>query len=303
MSNADPQKTLWCVELLPQPNDGPVLEELLGGLSVVAFSWSDAEQRTCRLRVAAGDAEEAAALGKRIRAELGTWSSLLNGGVPEVRVVAVKRRDWAESWKEHFHTFRASPRIVVKPSWEAYTSEPGDVVLELDPGMCFGTGYHGTTRACLGFIDELAGELELPCGFLDTGCGSGILSLAAAKLGFAPVLGYDSDPQAVCVARENLRQARVTGVDIVESSVAGFSPGSGAPVVVANILAHVLLTEAEHIARSVNTARGPGFLILSGMLTSQYAGVVDRYRALGFVEQRVRTLDEWTTGCLARASG
>jgi ribosomal protein L11 methyltransferase len=212
-------------------------------------------------------------------------------------VDSVRKQDWAECWKEHFHTFRASRRIVVKPSWEDFTPENAeDIILELDPGMSFGTGYHGTTRACLEFMDDLADELG-PVSFLEAGCGSGILSLAAVKLGLSPVVAFDHDPQAVMCAKENLELAGIEGVDVSTADVAEFAAPEPFALVAANILAHILDTYAESVAAFVAP---DGHLLLAGILTEQYPKLKARYEALGFEELRSRTINEWTSGVYRR---
>jgi len=152
---------------------------------------------------------------------------------------AVDEQNWAESWKAFFWPQRVGERIVVKPSWRDYAAGPGEIVVELDPGMAFGTGTHPTTALCVQLI-----ERHLKCGhaFLDIGAGSGILMLAAARLGAGRLCGGDRDGTAVRVAAENLRR---NGVDLrrtclVQGALA--APFRGRfDVVVANILTHVII--------------------------------------------------------------
>lgn len=119
----------------------------------------------------------------------------------ELQFETMDERDWAEAWKEHFYPVRLSERIIVKPSWREFEACPGQIVLEIDPGMAFGTGTHPTTALCVRLIEEYMG---MGTSFLDIGCGSGILMLAAAALGARPVLGVDNDPVAVAVTSENM---------------------------------------------------------------------------------------------------
>ena len=117
-------------------------------------------------------------------------------GEREVSFEALPREDWAESWKRFFHVLRVSPRVTVRPPWEPYEPErPDEVVVTIEPGMSFGTGLHGTTQACLRFLESLADDAArsggAPLSVADLGCGSGILSIAALRLGFAPVRGVD----------------------------------------------------------------------------------------------------------------
>jgi ribosomal protein L11 methyltransferase len=160
--------------------------------------------------------------------------------------------------------------------------------------MSFGTGYHGTTRACLEMIDLLS--VQLPgAAFLDAGCGSGILALAAAKLGFAPVRAFDSDPQAVAIARGNLERNGVE-VTVDVADLAAYPAAPPCRVVVANILAPVLIAQAEKLVSFLDCRTGDSHLILSGILSSQYPDVRQRFQSLGGRETATRTLDEWTSG-------
>jgi ribosomal protein L11 methyltransferase len=209
----------------------------------------------------------------------------------------MRQEDWTESWKKHFHTFRASERIVVKPSWESAEKAPGDIILELDPGMCFGTGYHGTTKACLQFLDQLQKEVGSEASFLDAGCGSGILSIAARLLGYLPVFAFDNDQQAVLTAQENLLKAGFSEVVPTMAELEEYLPPKPCRVVAANILATVLIQHAEQILKFMATDGKPTFLILSGILNQQYADVKRRFENLGCKEINTITIEEWSSGC------
>ncbi len=287
---------VYCVHLDTPAEDVAMLDELLATLDLIGASWQNVDTGEAWLRVFADDEAAARDILARVQAALPGWGELLSTlPVPTVR--AIQREDWAECWKEFFHAFRASRRLVVKPSWETFApAGKEDILLELDPGMSFGTGYHGTTRACLEFIDDLAAERG-PVPFLEAGCGSGILSLAAVRLGLTPVAAFDHDPQAVQCARENLARAGVDQVAPVTAELADYAPPAPFAVVAANILAIVLDAQAETVARLV--APG-GHLILSGILTGQYPAIKTRYEALGFRELRTRTIDEWTSGLYRR---
>ncbi|MFA4945547.1 MAG: 50S ribosomal protein L11 methyltransferase [Lentisphaeria bacterium] len=241
-------------------------------------------------------AESAAAadqLAARLRAELPRW--LPDFDPASLERDTLRREDWAESWKRFFHVQRITPRLVVKPSWEAYTPAPGELVLELDPGMSFGTGYHGTTRACLEFLDRLSQELP-EAALLDVGCGSGILALAAWKLGFRPVRAVDNDPDAVRIARENLERNGASGVAVEVADLADYLPPQPARVVVANILAPVLIRFAPRLASFLDSRHGPAYLALAGILHGQYPEVRATFTALGFTECATRAIDEWSSG-------
>ena len=213
------------------------------------------------------------------------------------------------------------------PTWELdgfkASGEFSDrIPLVLDPGMAFGTGKHETTRACLEYIDELAGDGAQ--SFLDMGCGSGILSIAAAKLGFSPVAGFDIDEDAVNASRENaalngvsvdyrlfaLGKGAVTLDESIEAAKgvypdlalqgrdvgSGAAPFAPADFVVANILGPLLIAFADEIAGYAKKT-----LIVSGILNELYPEVRGAFAALGFSEVSRKTIGEWTTGCLCRA--
>ena len=203
--------------------------------------------------------------------------------------------DWKLSYRKHFKTEVISPRLVVRPPWEAVTPVPGQKVLTLDPGIAFGTGQHPTTRACLDAIDALAAE-NVDRTFLDVGCGSGILSIAAALEGFRDVRGFDNDPDAVRNANEN---AEANGLGALFSDGDLSVPGTAAPadVVAANVLAPVLVRFAREVGALVNPG---GRLILSGILDEQYEEVRAAYAALGFAEVSNRLIGEWRTGLFSR---
>jgi len=208
-------------------------------------------------------------------------------------VLPVPREDWSESWKAHFRVEQVSQRLVVKPSWEQYSPSGNEVVIELDPGMSFGTGQHATTRACLRFIDRLARERP-DATFLDLGCGSGILSIAAARLGLRNVTAVDIDPDAVRIAREN---CATNGVDDrVRCSVgalATWRPEQAYDVVAANILAGVLCKFAAMVG---GCAAPGGHLVLAGIMRDQYPGVKERFAEIGFREADVLGEEEWQSG-------
>lgn len=203
------------------------------------------------------------------------------------------RRDWSESWKSHFRVQRVSPRLVVRPSWAVYRPKRGDHVIELDPGMSFGTGRHATTRACLRFLDRLA-RRQPGASFLDVGCGSGILAIAAAKLGCHPVVAFDNDVDAVRIARANgrrngvARQIRVSSGDITRPPrLPRFD------VVAANLLASLIRDNAAALAARVKPG---GHLVLAGILSTEYPSIRVLCRQLGFREMARATGNEWTSG-------
>ena len=162
--------------------------------------------------------------------------------------------------------------------------------------MCFGTGYHGTTRACLTYLDMLQ-EKHGKLSFIDAGTGSGILSIGARLLGYSPVHAFDNDPQCIPTALENLERAGFTDVEIACAPLGEYVPEAPADVVAANILAVVLMRQADDV---IALARPGGYLILSGILIEQYETLREAFIARGCKELEQTTLNEWRSGLFVR---
>ena len=201
--------------------------------------------------------------------------------VGELHERTITDEDWESAWREHFHPHRVGHRSVVVPTWRDYDPEPDDVVIRLDPGMAFGTGLHPTTQLC---ARELEKRVEAGATVLDVGCGSGILSIIAARLGASRALGIDIDPVAVTAARDNVEHNGLSNtIEIREGTLprAGQDPFSAAPqdwpesvaakggwdIVVANLTAEVLEELAAPLAAAV---RPGGILIGSGIITEKF---------------------------------
>jgi ribosomal protein L11 methyltransferase len=234
------------------------LFELLDPDLFTPTSWLDVETHACRVDVFLEDAEQVGV----VRASLMQAGKILDLDLlPTVGTLA--RSDWAESWKRFFHVEKVSDRVVVRPSWEAYAPCPDERVIVLDPGLSFGTGKHATTQACLRFLDQLASE-NVARSVLDMGCGSGILAIGAALLGFRDVRGFDNDPDCVRISQEN---AALNGVAPLFALDDLAHPHPAADIVVANILAPVLIQFSAQVAGSV-AAGSSSRLIVSVFSTS-----------------------------------
>jgi ribosomal protein L11 methyltransferase len=186
--------------------------------------------------------------------------------IGQLRTRVVHEEDWAEAWKAHFPVLRVGRRLVIRPTWRRHRSEPGDVVLALDPGMAFGTGLHPTTRLCLALVEDL-GDRGLLAGarVLDVGCGSGILGIAAARLGAASVLGVDPDPIAIESTTANARRNRLMRrVHARQGSV----PSGERPfaVVLANLVASLLVELASRLAEELVPG---GTIVASGIFVDR----------------------------------
>jgi len=207
--------------------------------------------------------------------------------------------EWRDVWKQFFRATRVGRSFIVRPSWDPGAITTDDRVIDLDPGRAFGTGGHATTRLVIRLAEELRSEeAGLPVGrFLDLGCGSGILSIAAALLWPAAAgLAVDVDPEATACTQENLDRNHVTTVAVAtgDLSVAGAATFD---VVLANIQADVLLPLAPALCARV--APG-GHAILSGLLSKDVPAIVDAYTAAGFMLRQREDDDEWSGLTLRR---
>ena len=182
---------------------------------------------------------------------------------PQMTVKIIHEEDWHKKWQRFFTTTRIGRHIIVKPSWELFIPEKGDIVIDMDPGMAFGTGTHATTRMCLEVIEKLTQD-GTPAinSMLDVGIGSGILSIAAAKLGVPKTVGIDVDPIALGYAQKNIDKNRVT--DQVELLHVSLEKLEGTfDLIVANILSEILLKLRKDLFKHL---ADNGILILSGIM-------------------------------------
>ena len=314
---------------VPERYVNPLFEVFDGG-DFILSSYHDIEEPDTQMQVYLADPAQAGEAARRLREALA-----LVGSSAMVETSEVPDEDWKLSYRRHFKIEPIGHRLVTVPTWELEgfmaSGEFSDrIPLVLDPGMAFGTGKHETTRACLEYIDELATvqlpnhlTTQPPNSFLDMGCGSGILSIAAAKLGFSPVAGFDIDEDAVNASRENAALNGVTvdyrlfalgkGAVTLDESIeaakgvypdlalqgrdvgSGEAPFAPADFVVANILGPLLIAFADEIALYAKKT-----LIVSGILEELYPEVLAAFKLRGFHEVSRKTIGEWTTGHLSR---
>ena len=210
--------------------------------------------------------------------------------IGELTTRIVHEADWAEAWKAHFPILRVGRRIVIKPTWRDHTPQPDDVILDLDPGMAFGTGLHPTTRLCLAGVESAADRGLLDgARVLDVGCGSGVLAIAAAKLGAGSVLGVDTDPIAV---EATIANAARNGMAERIAARAGSLP-SGEPgfdLVLANLIASVLITLAAPLSDEL---RPGGTLLASGIFDDRETDVRAAFDAVGLAVTTRTVEGEW----------
>ena len=200
----------------------------------------------------------------------------------------LREEDWAEAWKAFFPVLRVSRRLVICPAWRSYRPRAGEAVIRLDPGMAFGTGQHPTTLMCLRALEE---TVRPGASVLDLGTGSGVLALAAARLGAGSVLALDTDPQAAQAARANVR---LNGLEAVVRVEEGTLESAPAPfdVIAANISAPVIVDLAEALAAALK--RG-GVLIAGGFSEARAVAVAAALTAAGLSVERTLSDGEWRT--------
>lgn len=184
----------------------------------------------------------------------------IDGGLGEVTISEVYESEWKDIWKQYYKPKRIGKQIVIKPSWEEYEEKQGDIILELDPGMAFGTGTHETTMMCIEAIEKYMTKGET---VFDIGCGSGILSIAAAKLGAEKVIGVDLDESTIPVSNENVRMNNVE--DIVEIRHGDLLEvvSEKADLVVVNIVAEIIKIIVPDVKTSLKQG---GMFIASGII-------------------------------------
>lgn len=200
----------------------------------------------------------------------------------------VRDEDWEESWKKYYHTFKVGNRLVIKPSWENYQAKEDEEIIEIDPGMAFGTGIHASTRFCLKFIEKYIKGGET---VIDAGCGSGILSIAAAKLGARKITAIEIDDVAVKVAKENVMLNKLEEIIEVKAGDATEELNTHkADVILANITADVINLLIPHAAQSLEKG---GWLFASGIVDSRFPGVQKQLQAYGFSQEEVLTDVDW----------
>ena len=235
------------------------------------------------------------ALDEELEGKLQTLAARLDGlasngidkGAGAVSWKAVADEDWAETWKEFFHTEKIGARTVIKPTWEEYEAKAGEIVVELDPGAAFGTGQHATTSLCIRALEDL---VRPGMTVFDVGTGSGVLAIVAAKLGAKRVEAVDFDTVAVRVARENVRQNGAEDVVHTERSDLLKSVAGEADLIIANIIADIIVRLFGEVKGSL--AAG-GTMLLSGIIEDRLADVVEAAGRHGFSVEKIEQEKGW----------
>ena len=313
--DVDPEAVESIGELMAQYgyNGGVVVDQpIIPAADGPEYTFDSSKPVTVRTYIPADERAEEV----RQRVEQALWHFGQIRPVGPLRVRALEEEDWANAWKQHYTIQRIGERTVIVPSWLEYDPQANDVVLRLDPGMAFGTGLHPTTQLCLALIERY---VEPGIDMIDLGCGSGILAIAAARLG-ARVLALDTDPIAVQATRENAARNDVSDrVTAAEGSLgAGAQMGHwlypttddqrpttddnpssqrsavdgqlSVNLIVANIIARVLAALAQDMAGALRTG---GTLIASGIIADREREVVEAFAAAGLAPVERRQEGDW----------
>jgi ribosomal protein L11 methyltransferase len=228
----------------------------------------------------------------RLRRELASRLAL----APKlVSIQRLRRQNWATSWKRHFKPIQIGGRLLIKPSWSRRRARPGQRVVILDPGLTFGTGQHATTAFCLRQLSRCRNQ-QSKQSFLDIGTGSGILAIAAAKLGYGPVEAFDFDPEAVRAAQRNARKNRVDDqLSLRRDDLTALPthPPRRFDVICANLTYDLLAAQAKKLSRLLAPQ---GRLIVAGILDEQFEIVTNSFQRFGLTLVKVEVKNIWRSG-------
>jgi ribosomal protein L11 methyltransferase len=297
-------KPLWRISIATTFEAEDAVAELLGAIfNRNASSHFNVEKQTSVVSVflpekVSREGREAVREGlKRIK------TCGLKIGAGKIKTAKVRKEDWAESWKRHFKPINIGNSLLVKPTWSKKHPRKNQAVVVLDPGLSFGTGQHPTTEFCLREIcrvgaarQQSSRRLDATKSFLDIGTGSGILAIAAAKLGYNPVRAIDFDPEAVRIARTNTKANGVLGkIKISRGDVTKLStkPKEQFDLVCANLISNLLIAERRKIAAELKPG---GVLVLAGVLKSEFLDVQKEFESLGLQLISSRSKKEWRSG-------
>ena len=207
-------------------------------------------------------------------------------GEAKVEHEKMHEEDWANTWKQYYKPSKVGEKIVVKPIWEEYEAKDGELDVDLDPGMAFGTGTHETTRMCIQALERYVKEEST---VFDVGCGSGILAIAAAKLGAKLAVGVDLDPVAVESSIENVGYNNLNNIEILHGNLVEVIDGK-ADIVVANILAEIICILTDDVKRVLKDG---GVFITSGIIHDRVDMICEKLEATGFEVVEKNRDGEW----------
>ena len=323
------REPLWRVSVITTPEAEDAVTELMSavlGQPVVAYCDNESGLSTVSVYLR----RELHSPGK-VRGEISAGLKRIKSCRLKIRpgrivISRLRQEDWAESWKRHFKPIGIGNALLIKPSWSKRKPRKGQALVVLDPGLSFGTGQHPTTAFCLkeivrnlarervgrnsphltlnpsasgrGARRRTRGRVRFP-SFLDIGTGSGILAIAAAKLGYSPVRALDIDPKAVRIARANARANRVQAKlkirrgDVSNLPICPRHEGQRYDLVCANLISDLLIKKWQRIAAQLKAG---GTLVLAGILKSEFGEVRKAYKVLGLELVSSRSEKEWRSG-------
>jgi ribosomal protein L11 methyltransferase len=233
------------------------------------------------------DGRDQDAMSDTVLRGLDTMSSWVDASPGTVEISIRDDAEWKDVWKDYFKPFVLAPGFVVKPSWEDYAAKAGETVIEMDPGMAFGTGMHETTRMCAGFAAKLVKPGDR---VMDIGCGTAILGIVAAKCGALEVTAIDIDDAAVRTARENVVRNRVADIVRVSAGTLADVGKSAHDVLLINIIADVIIALAPDFPAYLEPG---GLLVASGIIHSRLQDVMTACEQNGFVPVEHCGQGEW----------
>lgn len=292
----------YCIRFSDATPDPERVADLLSEAELPAGSWHDLEtgERIHTLYYTSPEERDETLAENLVLLE--QWRREEGAVISEVEVFDLPAEDWSEAWKRFFTIQHLSPALVVKPTWLEYSPTAGQTVIEIDPGMSFGTGRHATTAFCLRQIEQRVADMPKDCGLLDAGTGSGILAIGAALLGFKPIEAFDYDPFCIPCSQENaeLNHLPSDAIHFFQADLTLFPTDRSYGIVIANILAPVLMSEVKRLSA---LTRPGGYLILAGILSTEYLQIKTAFTACGFEEVASETLKEWTGGTFRKQKG
>ena len=290
-------KPLWRVSVTTSLEAEDAVTEMLGELfGAAAAAYFNLETGVSTVSIFRDQKPDSAKVRMDISAGLKRIEHCgLKIGAGKIEIAKVKREDWKESWKRHFHPLEIGKSLLVKPSWSKKRTRKNQVVVILDPGLSFGTGQHPTTSFCLTEL-VLRHKNGTRQSFLDIGTGSGILAISATKLGYNPVHAFDFDPESVRVARENACKNRIDSrLKLTRNDVTKLplKPARQYDLICANLISNLLIAEKRRI---VNRLKPDGTLVLAGILAVEFAEVERAFAGLKIKLMASRVENEWCSG-------
>jgi ribosomal protein L11 methyltransferase len=290
-------KPLWRISVTTSLEAEDAVSEMLGRLfGTIAAAYFNLESDVSTVSIFRDHKFDSAKARQEITAGFNQIENCgLKIGAGKIEIAKVKREDWAESWKRHFHPLEIGKDLLVKPSWSKKRPRKNQAVVILDPGLSFGTGQHPTTLFCLTELVRHRKNRTVQ-SFLDIGTGSGILAIAAAKLDYQSVHAFDFDPESVRVAHENARKNHVeTKLKLTRGDVTKLTlkPARQFDLVCANLISNLLIAEKRRI---VSRLKPGGILVLAGILAVEFSQVERAFTDLKLNLVAKRVENEWCSG-------